>query len=842
VLLTSLRCTRPVTGRDLSSTILTDLQVKPEYVKADVPLDISFLVTGAPPATVTYDIAGNTGTCSPMHQSDERWHCMHPGVNRQSYMEGPTLLVVETKDRNGKSSVVTHPITIDFECPHFLALSVTPPIAQPGDTAVVSVEANKPLGEPPVVSRAGTPWETGVGQDQMWTVTHMVTIADPQTNAPLVVRITDLAGNTSGDCGEDGMLKFLVDQTPPAVDIDKVTILRDVPGTPSTIKADPGAFVDDVAVTEVRIFDSSGMLMLASLKPLDDGSIPETSLGIQPKTRVLVSAIDPFGRTSPPLAVPETWRLSIGTGSSPNAGIRTASRVTAPPPTSLSMNNRTFDLAPAVFQADARSATVRTTIGFNAVGNLPTRYEDTHHIISGYEPVGKRVIAAGGCNGLNCNLFDAYVGDVTLLQWDETEGAYLPEQGPSLILAPSTSTIAPNPRFGYTIAPDGNGCAVLFGGDSLYLDSGGNRNSTIEGDVWRLCYAPAGYRWQRIPIAPTLPGNLTVSREAPIVYDPINKRYVTIGDAGIDNPKALFLVPDADPMRWQWIVVPGLPSALPDRFLSLLYYDARDQGIVSGLGFPQVQGSGEQLQYWTYADGQWTLTQVPPTLGFRAFFGWAYDSARQQLALWGGNTTQDTDPPDPDVWVLTGSSTNAMASWRNAPLDHPVARSYPSLVYDPDREVIVVFGGIRPSDMRAVPSEVDEIVLQPAAPFMLATVDLAADRPKGIAKLHLSIRASGVGDADGLKAGAAQAGGVIVKLWDFAKNVWTDVATTAGSSSGIEAIEIDIASTPDVYVGTNGTVPIAITTRHPSTEAVSGRLDVDLIDGHLDLKPGVSLP
>ena len=97
-------------------------------------------------------------------------------------------------------------------------------------------------------------------------------------------------------------------------------------------------------------------------------------------------------------------------------------------------------------------------------------------------------------------------------------------------------------------------------------------------------------------------------------------------------------------------------------------------------------------------------------------------------------------------------------------------------------------------------------------------------------------------DADGLGPGMASGNGVVVKLWDFGKNVWTDVATTMGSATGMEQIEIDVATTPEVYVSTDGTVPVAITTRLPSTEAVSGRLDVDLIDGYLDLRAGVSLP
>src|SRR5262249_20601349 len=159
-----------------------------------------------------------------------------------------------------------------------------------------------------------------------------------------------------------------------------------------------------------------------------------------------------------------------------------------------------------------------------------------------------------------------------------------------------------------------------------------------------------------------------------------------------------------------------------------------------------------------------------------------------------------------------------------------------------DREVVVVFGGIRTNDMRVVPSEIHQIVLQPSRPYLQATIDLAGERPKGIATLHLQIRASGSGDADGLGPGAIAANGVLVQLWDFSQSAWVDMKATMGSVGGMEDIPIDVTMNPEVYVGPSGTVPISITTRHQATEAVSGRLDVDVIDGYLDLRPGVPLP
>lgn len=835
-------CTRPVAGRDVGSTLLTDLQVTPEYLRAGVPVDISFKARGLPPSSVRLDLAGKSTDCAPVRQQDDRFHCTHGGVNMTDFVQGPTLVVVETRDKDGKSSVVSRPIHLDFECPRFLSLSVVPAIVQPGDTAVVSIQASKPLGAPPVVTHAGRAWETAVGQGQSYTVTHRVTDSDPNTPMPLIVRITDLAGNTSNDCGQDGRLTFAVDHAPPTLDADKVTVERGAPGTPSIIRAAAGAFLDDVAVKEVRVLDSSGMFELATIKPAADGSLQPTGLGSQPRTRVRLEVVDNFNKKSPQLAVRERWRTSVGGGSTPNAAIRTASRFSPAPPQSKSMRNQTVQLAPDVFEADARAATVRTRIGFEKVGDLASRYEDVATIMAGYEPIGKTIVAAGGYRGVRPGYYSMYIRDVTLIQWDEREGAYVTEQGPGLVpsLRDSTNATAPNPRAGRNMAFDGRGCGILLGGDELYYQSGISYGASVRGDVWQLCRTSSGYQWTRIPVPEEIAGQ-SLARFAMVAFDPIANHYFTAGGAiSSDSPEVLFLETDPDPANWRWTVVPT-PANFNRRSSNAVYWDPRTNAFATGLGFVSPTGGDQQSLFFTLAGGQWSSSTIPRALTFRGRAGYAFDTSRQQLLVWGGNSTFSTEPPDPDLWIHTGDSTRGPDSWSPHQLDHPLLRDYPSLVYDSDREVTVVFGGIRVLDMRPVPPEIFQIIVAPSSPHLQASIDLAGEHPKGITRLHLSVRATGTGEPEG--GGTDTGAGVIVMLWDYNRRHWDDVATTTSiPASGGGTIEIDITDTPDRYVSPDGVIPVTISSRRPASEALTARLDVDLLDGYMDLRSGVTLP
>src|SRR5262245_33708996 len=45
-------CSRPVDGRRLGATILSEVRIEPAFAREGIPIDISFRAIGAPPARV----------------------------------------------------------------------------------------------------------------------------------------------------------------------------------------------------------------------------------------------------------------------------------------------------------------------------------------------------------------------------------------------------------------------------------------------------------------------------------------------------------------------------------------------------------------------------------------------------------------------------------------------------------------------------------------------------------------------------------------------------------------------------------------------------------------------
>lgn len=831
-------CTRPVAGRDVGDTFLTDLVVEPQYIRANVEVRLSFRAIGTQPETVTFELGnGVVNDCTPAREGD-RLVCTHPGIMVGDYGQGTAVALVAATDGDGKRSVTTAPITIDFDCPQFLSLTITPRIATIDDTVVLAIETNEPLARAPSVSRAGRVWEQVMERGPAsFSVTRPITAADPPSAEDVVVRIVDRAGNSSQDCGIDGRVDFAVDLAAPSIDPAAVLVTRGAPGTPTVIAGGPRAFSDDVAIQEVRITDSATGLLLARVVPAEDGSLEPTSLGGTSSGRVLVEAIDQLGQSTGMVSVPERWRLSLGTASTPNAAVKTASRRNAAAPRSAFLSNRTLELAPALQSADANAASITARIGFEDAGSLPNSYEDTFWIAAGYDTIGSSIVTFGGQKLVEDE--ETYGARTLILRWDDRTSQYTITSG-----QPAQQGVTPSGRGAHRIAFDDSGCGIMFGGDGLRERDGKYIGIGALNDVWQICRQENGaYRWQKIRPVNEDGNSFPLIRRTPIIWDPQFDRYVIVGgysNAGglfpIDG--AMFLVPGTSPTTWRWDDITPLPTSFGERHSHLLYYDTRLGAAATGLGYVYPREVSDT--FWAYVDGQWTAVgTVPGNLDFRQGFGYAYDEARGELVIWGDN---DFPYPDSNTIYLTGTATNASSGWRSANLDPPVPRAHPTLVYDPNRETVIAFGGLR-FDERFVPPNIYSIISQPSYPHLAADVDLAAPRPKGISEMALTVRAGGMGDADGVGPNVAIAGGVVVKLWDHAARAWVDVANAdTNPDAGPVEITVRITDRPERFVSPDGVVPVTMTTRWPGTEAVPAQLDVDLLDGWMTMRAGVTLP
>ncbi|MEL7367382.1 MAG: hypothetical protein AAFN74_00610, partial [Myxococcota bacterium] len=350
-------------------------------------------------------------------------------------------------------------------------------------------------------------------------------------------------------------------------------------------------------------------------------------------------------------------------------------------------------------------------------------------------------------------------------------------------------------------------------------------------DAWQICFNGSDYEWR--PIRPQT--ELPTIRRSPIVYDASFDRWVVVGGrtngfSSFAFDDIWFLEPGLTAEAWQWRELLPRPTNFPGRYNHLLYYDPQLEAVAFGLGF--VTPFAQSPLWWVYQNGQLLqLGSVPSIIDFRQGFDYVYDRARRHLVMWG----EADDLIDPQVWLLTGTATNSVSGWQALDLDTPVPRAWPTMVYDETREATVVFGGQRFDD-RFVPSDIYTLVTPPAFPYLLTRIDLGASRPKGIERLELDIVATGFGDADGTGPGEERAQGTRVLLWNRVTQAWEEVTRSADTNISVSL------DAPDRFVSDNGRVAVAISSIHPSTEAVDAEINVDLFDGKLLLRSNVSLP
>jgi hypothetical protein len=87
-------CQRPVVGAGGGETLVFDLEVDPQFIRAGVPIDIRYRVSGKLPRAVRYEIGGLESDCDPQATGDGRFLCTHPGIARDELERGTTLLVL----------------------------------------------------------------------------------------------------------------------------------------------------------------------------------------------------------------------------------------------------------------------------------------------------------------------------------------------------------------------------------------------------------------------------------------------------------------------------------------------------------------------------------------------------------------------------------------------------------------------------------------------------------------------------------------------------------------------------------------------------------------------------
>ncbi len=170
-----------------------------------------------------------------------------------------------------------------------------------------------------------------------------------------------------------------------------------------------------------------------------------------------------------------------------------------------------------------------------------------------------------------------------------------------------------------------------------------------------------------------------------MAFDEARGRVVLFG-GGSDSPQGDTWEYDGE--EWQQMHPAVSP---PARYNARLAYDSLRQRVLLFGG----QDGDSFADLWTWDGANWVeLGSVGPTPPGRGFFAMTYDRGRDRLVIQGGTTAYppyiNSSNTFADQWEFNGSSWEEVAF-----ADGPGKRSGHAMVYDQQRERLVLFGGVR---------------------------------------------------------------------------------------------------------------------------------------------------
>ncbi len=135
-----------------------------------------------------------------------------------------------------------------------------------------------------------------------------------------------------------------------------------------------------------------------------------------------------------------------------------------------------------------------------------------------------------------------------------------------------------------------------------------------------------------------------------------------------------------DGVAWSERVTPGPPGRSS---FGMAFDAARAEVVIFG-----GAGGGMDLNdTWVWNGATWTIRNPPIRPSSRGSLAMAYHAGIEQVVLFGGFASPVPDDTVGDTWLWNGTS------WTELAIPGPPPRSNHQMTYDPDRDVILLWGG-----------------------------------------------------------------------------------------------------------------------------------------------------
>jgi N-acetylneuraminic acid mutarotase len=273
--------------------------------------------------------------------------------------------------------------------------------------------------------------------------------------------------------------------------------------------------------------------------------------------------------------------------------------------------------------------------------------------------------------------------------------ADLPGQPNVVLLAGATRPGPPNVSDMWTFAPDAGwreitpaslpelaGFAPLTG-NAFAFDTGSGVAVFVDIQGNPWVYDSATNAWAAKPSG-TGP---TALLGAAMAYDRGSDRMIVFGGLDLATFRANneTWAYDVDTAAWERMQPAQSPT--PRNYVAMAYDADSDRVILFG-GAPASGALGDTWTY-DYDNDAWTDLAPSSSPPSRTYSGMVYDPQRDRMVLFGGSADQETAAFG-DVWEYDLESN----SWTDvSPPDGPSARAWHAMAYEEESGLIVVFGG-----------------------------------------------------------------------------------------------------------------------------------------------------